>query len=280
MLRRPRTSGQLKEFMRFIYTKTFLIFSGVLVIVVIALVLQLKGWLSPVEYLFLQLPRPAITTVNAVMRPVHTVVETLATLPELVAQNAQLSAEVGELKQQLVAMEQLRIENELFKNELEFRSKAPFNLESCTVLSVDPQNTTDAIIINCGEDNGIKAGQAVISNGYLVAKVVHVGKYNSTAVLITHSQSVIDAKAAKNDTEGVVKGSFGSGLVFDLVSQAADISAGDLVVTAGINPEIPKNILIGQVDQTLSGDNDLFKRLTLVSPVKAHRLDYVFVVKP
>jgi rod shape-determining protein MreC len=266
--------------MRFIYTKTFLIFSGVLVVITIALVLQLKGWLAPVEYLFLQLPRPAIIAVNTVLRPIQTVVGTVTALPELVTSNAQLTTEVGELKQQLVAMEQLKIENELLKNELEFRSKAPFNLEPCTVLSMDPQNTTDAIVINCGVDNGIKAGQAVMSNGYLVAKVVYVGEYSSTAVLITHSQSVIDAKAAKNDTEGVVKGSFGSGLVFDLVSQAAELAAGDLIVTAGINPEIPKNILIGQVDQTLSGDNDLFKRLTLVSPVKAHRLDYVFVVKP
>lgn len=266
--------------MRFIYTKTFLIFSAVLVAVAIALVMQMKGWLSPLEYLLLQLPRPAISVVNAVIRPVQTVASTLTGLPALVKENGTLTAELAELKQQRVLYEQLRLENELLKNELSFKAKSPYSLQPCTVLSTDPQNTTDAIILNCGEDSGIKAGQGVISNGYLVAKLVHVGKYNSTAILLTNSQSAIDAKSSRNDTEGVVKGSFGSGLVFDLVSQSADITNGDLIVTAGINPEIPKNILIGQVDQTLSGDNDLFKRLTLVSPVKAHRIDYVFIVKP
>jgi cell shape-determining protein MreC len=51
------------------------------------------------------------------------------------------------------------------------------------------------------------------------------------------------------------------------------------VVTAGINPEIPKNILIGRVSQVLSSGNDLFKRAALVSPIDFNNLQFVFVVK-
>ncbi|HMQ01495.1 MAG TPA: rod shape-determining protein MreC [Candidatus Doudnabacteria bacterium] len=266
--------------MRFIYTKTFLIFSAILVAILIALIMQSRGWFAPLEYALLQLPRPAITAVNAVIIPINTVITTITGLPALVAENNSLTTENSELKRQQVALEQLRIENELLKAELDFVSRFPYSLQPCTVLSLDPQNTTDAIILNCGESTGIKVGQGVVSEGYLIAKVVHVGNFNSTAILITNNQSSVDAKVAKNDSEGVVKGSFGSGLIFDLVSQSAEVEAGDLIVTAGINPQIPRNLLIGQADQTLSGDNDLFKRLTLLSPIKAHRLDYVFVVKP
>jgi rod shape-determining protein MreC len=266
--------------MRFIYTKTFIIFATVLVGIFIALVMQIKGWFSPIEYLLLQLPRPAITAVNAVIQPIATISSTLTHLPELVRENAMLQSKNTELTQQLVELEQLRVQNETLRSELGFVKKAPFSLEPCTVLSVDPQNTSDAIVLNCGEDTGIQPGQAVVSNGYLVAKIIHVGKFNSTAILITSSQSSVDAKSSRSDSEGVVKGSFGSGLVLDLVSQSADIKSGDLIVTAGINPQVPKNILIGYVDQVLSGDNDLFKRMTLVSPIKTYRLDYVFVVKP
>ncbi len=266
--------------MRFIYTKTFFIFSGVLVVIAMALVMQLQGWLSPLEYLLLQLPRPATAAINAVIRPIQTVSSTVTGLPALVQENGRYAAEINQLKQRLVELEQLRLENELLKSQLNFQTKSNYNLQPCTVLSLDPQNTSDAIVLNCGEDSGIRVGQGVVSNGYLVAKLVDVGKYNSTAVLLTNNQSAVDAKASRNDTEGVVKGSFGSGLVLDLVSQSADIVPGDLIVTAGIDRDIPKNLLIGQVDQVLSGENDLFKRLTLVSPVKSHRLDYVFVVRP
>lgn len=266
--------------MRFIYTKTFLIFSGALLLVLIGLVMQVKGWLGPIEYLFQQVPKPAAEAVSAVIRPVTTVVSTLGSLRTIVNENHSLTQEVSDLKQRQVVLEQLRNENELLKNELDFRNKSAYQLAPCTILSRDPQNISDALILDCGEDSGIKVGQAVISNGYLVAKVVFVGRLNSTAVLITNSQSSIDAKLSKNNVEGVLKGSFGSGLVFDLVSQSADVVPGDLVVTAGIDPDIPKNILIGHIGQQLSGANDLFKKLTLVSPVKSHALDFVFVVKP
>ncbi len=266
--------------MRFIYTKTFFIFAGTLVVVVIALVFQVKGWFGPIEYLFLQIPKPAANLVAGVVKPITTVVGTLGSMRSIVLENKAYEAELSQLKQRQVLIDQLRSENELLKSELDFRNKAGFALESCSVLSRDPQNTSDALILDCGEGTGIKAGQAVISNGYLVAKVVFVGSNTSTAVLITNSQSSIDARVSRNNVEGIIKGSFGSGLVFDLVSQSADVVPNDLVVTAGIDPDIPKNILIGQIGQELSGQNDLFKRLTLVSPIKAHALDYVFVVKP
>ncbi len=106
-----------------------------------------------------------------------------------------------------------------------------------------------------------------------------MGSYTSTALLISNAQSSIDSKLSKNNTEGVVKGSFGSGMVFDLVSQNADVATGDLVVTAGINSRIPKNIPIGQVGSVLSGSNDLFKKMSVTSPVRQRAVEFVFVVK-
>ncbi|QQS22637.1 rod shape-determining protein MreC [bacterium] len=265
--------------MRFIYTKTFLIFAGVLVAVVIALFLQVNGWLGGIQYLAAQAPKPVINFVTGIFRPITSVAGTLGSMKEVVAENNSLREELTDLRQRQVNYDQLQSENELLKSELGFKNKEPHNLQPCTVLSRDTQGTNDSLILNCGEPDGVQSGQGVVSGGYLVAKIVHVGKYTSTAVLITNNQSSIDARVSRNNVEGVIKGSFGSGLVFDLVSQSADVAPGDLVVTAGIDPQIPKNIMIGQVGQELSGQNDLFKKLTLVSPIKAHQLDFVFVIK-
>lgn len=265
--------------MRFIYTKTFLIFAGVLVAVVIALFLQVNGWLGGIQYLAAQAPKPIINIVTAVFRPITSVASTLGSMKGVVAENHLLRSEVISLRQRQVAFDQLQSENDLLKGELGFKNKEPYALQPCTVLSRDTQGTTDSLMLNCGESDGVQSGQGVVSESYLVAKIVHVGKYTSTAILLTNNQSSIDARVSRNDVEGVIKGSFGSGLVFDLVSQSADVVPGDLVVTAGIDPQIPKNILLGQVGQVLSGQNDLFKKLTLVSPIKAHQLDFVFVIK-
>ncbi|MDQ3018738.1 MAG: rod shape-determining protein MreC [bacterium] len=265
--------------MRFIYSKSFLLFAGALVLILIALIMQVYGWLQPLEYALLQAPRPVVSVVKTVAEPIRTFVTTLGSLRGLVRENGVLESKVADLQQRQAEFDKLKLENELLKNELKFIGKTGLQLEPCTVLSIDPQELSDAVVLNCAEPQGIKEGQAVISNGYLIGKIVYVGSYTSTALLITNAQSSVDAKISKNGTEGVVKGSFGSGMIFDLVSQNADIATGDLVVTAGINSKIPKDILIGEVGQVLSGPNDLFKKMSISSPIRTRSVEYVFVAK-
>jgi rod shape-determining protein MreC len=265
--------------MRFIYSKTFLVFSIALVLIVIGLVMQAKGWLQPIEYALLQAPRPVAAVVRGVAEPVRTFFSTLGSLRSVVQENGKLRTQVAVLQQQQVQFDKLKTDNELLRNELKFKAQSKLDLVACNVLSIDPQELSDAVVLNCGQEQGIQEGQAVISQGYLIAKVVHVGSYTSTALLISNAQSSIDAKLSKNSTEGVVKGSFGSGTVFDLVSQNAEVNSGDLVVTAGINSRIPRDILIGEVGSVLSGQNDLFKKMSVTSPVRLRSVEFVYVVK-
>ena len=263
---------------KFIYSKTFFALAIALVVVLIALVMQFKGWLQPIEYALLQAPRPISNVVRGIAQPFKTFFSTIGSLRSLVRENATLQAQVITLQQQQVQLDKLKTDNDLLREELKFKGQSKMSLQSCTVLSIDPQELSDAMVLNCGKEQGIQEGQAVLSQGYLVAKIAYVGSYTSTALLISNGQSSIDSRLSKNNTEGVLKGSFGSGMVFDLVSQNTDMNSGDLVVTAGINSLIPKDILIGQVGSVLSGPNDLFKRVSVTSPVRQRAVEFVFVV--
>jgi rod shape-determining protein MreC len=265
--------------MRFIYSKTFLAFGITLIIIVVALVMQVKGWLQPIEYALLQAPRPVSSVVRAIAEPIRTVFSTLGSLRSVVRENGIMRNQLVQLQQQQVQFDKLRSDNEILREELKFKAQSKQDLVPCTVLSIDPQELSDTMALSCGKEDGIEVGQAVISQGYMVAKMSYVGSYTSTALLISNAQSSVDAKLSKNNTEGVVKGSFGSGMVFDLVSQNADVQANDLVVTAGINSRIPKDILIGQIGSVLSGPNDLFKKMSVTSPVRQRAVEFVFVVK-
>jgi rod shape-determining protein MreC len=265
--------------MRFIYTKAFALFVACLIILVIGLFLQVKGLLQPIEYGLLQAPRPLISGAKAVASPVKNFFTTLFTLRSIVRQNTELTTKVADLQQQVVDSEQTKAENAVLKKELGFVQSSSTVFQPCTVLSVDPEELSDALVLNCGESQGLQEGQAVVAQGYLVGKVLHVGKHTSTALLITNDNSAVDARLSKNTTEGIAKGSFGSGVIFDMVSQNADVHKGDLVVTAGINSHIVKNLVIGEVGDDLSKPNDLFKRVSIVTPVRFHSLSYVFVAK-
>lgn len=265
--------------MRFIYTKTFLYFSITLVLAAILVLLNVKGYLGPISKVFLNAPRPVIYVSEAIARPFKNFFSTVYTLRNIVKQNSQLEAKVSELQQQNVLLDQYRVQNEILKKELSFAATSPLSLVKCTVLSRDPAGFSDTLVLSCGQKDGVLVGQAVVSQGHLVGKVILVNESSSTILLITNAQSSVDAKLSKSGVEGVVKGSFGSGLYLDLVSQNTEVNPGDLIVTAGIDSRVPKNILIGEAGDLLSNNNDLFKKRSVTSPIAFHDLDFVFVVK-
>jgi rod shape-determining protein MreC len=266
--------------MRFIYTKTFAIFAGLLVTVFVLVVLQTVGWLGPVQTLLLQAPKPLVTAARAVGSPVRTFFRSIWSLKAVVRENATLHNRVTELEQKQVDFDIYKSENDLLRQEMAFKAKSSLNLLPCSVLSSDPQGLTDAVVLNCGTNQGVAEGQAVVAQGHVVAKVLFAGSTTSTALLITNTRSVLDVALSGTPVQGTLKGSFGSGLVLDLVPQNTTIEPNMLVMTAGINSQVPKGLLVGTIGQVLSKDNDLQKRASVISPVELRTLEFVFIVKP
>lgn len=265
--------------MRFIYSKTFLAIAGVLVFTVLVLIVQNLGYLDFIRKTLLSAPKPLVQAGKSVGQPVSGFFKTIFSLKAIVTENSELRDQLYKMQEQVVLLDDYKRENESLKQELDFKNKSPNLLVPCTVLATDPEGLTDAIVLNCGQQNGVKVGQGVISQNHLVAKIVYVGSETSTAVLMTSPQAPFDARISKTGEIGLVKGSFNSGIIIDQLSQNAPLEKGDIIITAGINSLIPRNILIGQVGEILSTQNDLFKKAAIISPVAFYDLKYVFVVQ-
>lgn len=265
--------------MRFIYTKAFAIFFAFLVSAVFLIFMQTKGWLDPVRVAVLNSPRAVSYAVSSVVSPAKSFFTTIYQLKKITQENAELSSKVISLQQDLVLFNQQSRENDALRKELGFIKNSKLQLVSCSVLSHNLFGSSDALVLNCGTADGVTEGQAIISQGYLVGKVTYAGKNSSSVLLVTSSQFSSDAKVSQTSDTGIIRGSFGSGFILDQIPQTSDLRSGWLVVTAGINEKIPKNILIGEVSDLLSGENDLFKRASLVSPIDFKNLDFVFAVK-
>ena len=265
--------------MRFIYTKAFAIFFACLVLLAFLVFMQAKGWLDPLRLALLQSPRPVIKIAGGATMSVKSFFGTIYGLKKISYENSQLSGQVASLQKKLVDYQEMARENQALRNELGFVKTSQLNLASCSILSENPSGQTNAIILNCGTQDGVSSGQAILSQGYLVGKIVSASPHLSTALLITASDFFTDAFLSASGESAIVTGSFSSGIILDQVPQNSDLKPDWLVVTAGINPEIPKNIIIGRVSQVLSSNNDLFKKAALVSPIDFNNLQFVFVVK-
>lgn len=265
--------------MRFIYSKTFAIFFICLVLVFMLVFLQAKGKIETIRRVFLELPRPIAKVTKIAVSPIKFFFSTIYHLKKIINENNSLSIKVVEQQKDLAELERLKRENETLIKELGFAKSSKQILARCAVLSKSIFGFSNAITLDCGKEKGIMEGQAVISQGYLVGKVIHSTNDLSTVLLAIASDFAVDARVGKNGTEGIVKGSFGSGLILEQVPQDAQIEKGWMVVTAGISEKIPKNLLLGEIGEVVSGSNDLLKRITIISPIKFHDLDFVFVAK-
>ena len=265
--------------MRFIYSKPFAIFLGSLVALTMLLFLQLRGWIDPVRRAALTIPQPITRGLNYLVVPVRGFFGTILQLKNILPENSKLADRVGELESRLVDYDQIKQENQILKQELGFREKSPNKLIPCTVLAHDPEGITSSMVLSCNLSNGVLEGMAVVAQGHIIAKVVNAGNFTSTARLLFHDDSVVDARVSGQSGLAVVKGSFGSGLVLDLIPEGIEIKPGEMVVTAGLNSRIPKGLLIGVIDKQISPVNDVFRKASVGSPVQTKELEYVFVVK-
>jgi rod shape-determining protein MreC len=119
---------------------------------------------------------------------------------------------------------------------------ASYNPISASVINRDPNLWYQQVQVNRGSSSGVRDGDAVLSDGALVGKVMEVtGGSTSVVQLITdHSYEVAgEAQDGQGDT-GILSPVLGNNLVLQDLAHDAPIRAGDLVVTAGFkNPTDP-----------------------------------------
>jgi len=264
--------------MDFIYSKHFKYLISVLVIVVLLTVFHSFGWVEPVESVLVEIPRPLVAVISSTGRGVGSFFGTFSSISNLNKQNAVLANSVTNLQEQISSFQEDRLENQLLKQELDFRATSQLKFLSANVIGKDPSGLSQSIIINVGSHDGVVSGDAVEAQGVFVGVVTEVSNLNSKVLLITDPQSSIDAEVTSNGDKGVLRGSYGSGISIEMISQTSSLTSGDRVVTAGLSGEVPQGLLIGTIGDIQTGKNQLLQGASVVPSVDLKNLIFVSVV--
>lgn len=228
----------------------------------------------------LTLPRFIFEPVASASSAIRHLGTGLVSIRRLYVENAELKNRVQLLEQDIAKNAGVLSENETLKATLGFVDRPPASLVACTVLGRDPEGVTQALVVGCGVDKGLAVGQGVVSAGYLVGKVVLVRPNTAIVVLLTASTTFVDARVANKKASGVVRGSYGSGLLLDYITPIAHVEVGDLVTTAGINGSIPPDVLIGRISEVTHEAGALFEKVSVSSSVDFRDVRFVHVLKP
>ena len=133
----------------------------------------------------------------------------------------------------------------------------------------------ETIIINKGQNDGIKVGDPIIKNNILVGKILKVNFNSSHGILITNINSRIPVRIGKKNYKAIVVGNPKSErqLNLEFLPKEYTFEDGDIIYTTSIDNIVPDGILVGQI-KLRDNKNIVAKPLYDFS-----QLDYLTVVK-
>ncbi len=262
-----------------LFNRSWTLFVFLLAVTLLLIFMHVKGASKPVESGVAQAPRPLTYVFTGIGHSFKSFFSYFSSVSRVNKENAQIRGQLRQLQQDNIVLQQYKLENDKLKKELGYRGTSPYQLISGTVIGKDPTGFSQAIMINVGSKDGVHQGAAVLAQGVLIGKIVTVQSNTSKVLLITDPQSSFDAQISSTGDNAIVRGSYGSGIIVDMVSQNTQLNKGDQVVTAGLSSEIPKNILIGTIGDLQSNKNDLLQKATVVSSSDLKNLNFVSVIK-
>lgn len=221
------------------------------------------GVLNPFQNLFLKAAAPVEGGLNAVFEPVATFLSDAGSLNDLRDENARLRVENEALRNKVTNLQQDAEQVNELKQALNIMQATSADTKIATsVLGRDNSPFTDVVSIDKGSNAGIKVGMVVLSSqGSLIGTVISVTADTSLVRLITDSKSRVNAEVQETKALGIVKGSPGRGLSFDL--SQAEAKVGDTIVTSGLGGNYPPGVPIGTVSDVSGTNQDLYRKIAV-----------------
>jgi len=253
-----------------------------------ALILHRTQQLQPVEGLVLRVLVPFQTMLNDAGRGMQGVVDTARQLGTLREENRRLKQQVNDLLLSNVHLAEVEQQNLQLRKLLDFKQNNPdYTVRigevigrepPATVIGRDPSNLTQAIILDQGTADGVRKGMPVVTASGLVGRVVQADLNWSKVLLLTDTNSHVNALLQSSRATGIVSGDQGR-LVLRYVPQEAQITKGDIVVTSGLGGHFPKGLVIGQITEVQRRDVDMFQEAEVRPIVDFSRLELVVILQ-
>ena len=251
-----------------------------IILLIIIIFISVRGADNPLKGFLLRMESPFLKTSRIFSGGTEDFFHFLGSIGELKSENEKLLQENGGLLAKNALLKDTESENKLLRQELSLLPRKNYDLEGSFVIAQDPQGLGNYLLIDKGENNGLKAGMPIIiSNGILAGKITDVYPTSAKVALISGKNSAVNAEIEDSGAKGIVRGAYGLGLVMDMISQSEVVKEGDTVITSGLGGDMPRGLYVGKIKEAGQSADKLFQQASLTSPVDFSSLRVVFAVK-
>lgn len=211
--------------------------------------------------------------------------ENVSDLRRTYKENELLKARLEEYAALETEVEALRQENERLRALLDKKeSLRDFVSIQATVIGRNPDRWRETIIINKGEQHGVKKDMAVITPAGLVGKVQHASQFTSTVQLLSalDQNNRISAYVQGNENVfGLIEGydSKRRELILGEIPIDAKVKEKQKVLTSGLGGVFPKGLPIGEVTEVKPDQYGLTQVIYVKPFANLYDVDDVMIVK-
>lgn len=212
----------------------------------------------------------------AVSKPVATVaskVNEFRQLADIRAENKQLRETNSRLLQWQTTARTLMAENQSLRALLNVPVEPGATFISARVIADTGGAFSHNLVLNTGARDGVRKGQAVLSDLGFIGRIADVGERTSRVLLITDLNSRIPIYIESSRTPAIMAGSNAQRPQLIHMPPNANISPSDRIVTSGHGGAFPAGLPVGVVAVVTE------KRIEVQPFVDRSRLEFVRVVE-
>lgn len=196
----------------------------------------------------------------------------------LQSDNARLQQQVADLRQEVAQDTEIKQQNTILRSQLQIGGGVTSHLVAADVIGYQPDNFRQFLTISRGSNDGLKTGQAVVAAGELVGVLSDVSRTTAKVFLVTDPNFKTNGIDQASRATGTVQGQLGTGLEMTKIAQGDAVAPGDTVITSGLGGDLPKGIIIGQIQSVDQRDNQVFQTAQINTQINIAKLELVFVV--
>lgn len=203
-------------------------------------------------------------------------------------ENDILKERVAALEGDIARLKEADLQNERFKELLNYREIRGMKSIVARVIASDPRAEFKSVVINRGSDDGVTILAPVVGPRGLVGKVGRTAGSSSRVILITDPNSAVDAFVQRSRARGIVVGSAWDTKLkagyylsrMEYLKGESDVNEDDVVVTSGVDGVFPPGIPIGTVRDLRMSQYAVFREANVVPYENMAELEEVMVLVP
>ncbi|MBI3523018.1 MAG: rod shape-determining protein MreC [Betaproteobacteria bacterium] len=204
----------------------------------------------------------------------------LTSLAALEQENAELRQKQLTTARLLLRQEHLEQENQRLRALLDMKQRQPVTSQVAEILYAARDPFSRRVVLDKGTRQNIAAGQVVVDELGVIGQVTRAFPMISEATLITDKDQAVPVQIVRNGLRSVLFGTGDGNLELRFLAANADVQAGDVLVTSGLDDVYLPGLPVAKVTRVDRDTTYAFARILCEPIAGVERHGQVLVLGP